>query len=163
MSVTADILATYRAPDGPVGRLIASGPREDRSLAMLMGAALLFFVARAPVLARTAALDPSVPLQAHLGISLFALLFMVPLLAYAVAGLLHLGARALGRQGEGWRARIALFWALLAIAPAMLAQGLFEAFTGAGAASQLTGLGVFALFVWFVARGLGAGYRKVGA
>lgn len=158
MSLTADILATYRAPDRTVGRLIASGPREDRSLAMLMGAALLIFVARAPVLARASALDPSVPLQAKLGISLFALLFMVPLLAYAVAGLLHLGARALGRTGEGWRARIALFWSLLAIAPAMLGQGLIEAFAGNGALSQITGLVVFGLFLWFLARGLGAGY-----
>lgn len=163
MSVTADILATYRDPRGPVGRLLATGPREDRSLAILMAAALLMFVARAPVLARAAAADPSVPLQARLGITLFALLFMVPLLAYAMAGLLHLGARLIGRGGEGWRARVALFWALLAISPAMLAQGLVEAFAGAGGVTAATGLVVFALFLWFLVRGLGAGYARAAA
>ena len=117
MTVTAEILATYRDPAGPVGRLVASGPREDRSLAILLAAAALMFVARAPSLARAAHLDPSVPLNARLGITLFAMLFMLPLLAYALAWLLHLAMRALGGQGGSSGARMALFWALFAIAP----------------------------------------------
>lgn len=160
MSVTNDILATYRKPGETVRRLIATGPREDRSLAILMAASVLNFVARTPVLARAAGLDPAVPLQARLGITLFVALFIVPLLAYAAALLLHLGARVLGRQGQGWHARIAFFWALLAIAPAMLLQGLIEAIQGHGTISRLSGLLIFGLFVWFVGAGLRTGYPK---
>lgn len=163
MTVAAEILATYRDPAGPVARLVASGPREDRSLAILLAAAVLMFVARAPSLARAAHLDPAVPLDARLGITLFALVFVLPLLAYVVAYLLHLGMRALGRQGEASGARVALFWALLASAPVMLLHGLLEGFLGPDAmVAKMVGLAVFAGFLWFCVRGLGAAYQRRG-
>ena len=115
MTVTAEILATYRDPAGPVRRLMASGPREDRSLAMLLAASVLMFVARTPYLARASHLDPSVPLNARLGITLFVMLFVLPLVAYALAFVVHLVLRGLGGQGQSSDARVALFWALLAI------------------------------------------------
>ncbi len=160
MTVMAEILATYRDPAGPVGRLVASGPREDRSLAILMAAALLMFVARAPSMARMAHLDPSVPLNARLGITLFALLFVLPLLAYALAMGVHLVMRGFGGQGQPDGARVALFWALLAITPAALLHGLLEGFWGSQALGvRIVGFAVFAGFLWFWGRGLGAAYR----
>ncbi|MCX8508383.1 MAG: YIP1 family protein, partial [Rhodobacteraceae bacterium] len=84
MSVVGEIFATWRDPAGPVGRLLSAGPREDRSLVILMAASVLMFVARTPDLARQAAWTPEVPLQALMGITLFVMLFLIPLLAYAV-------------------------------------------------------------------------------
>ena len=54
-------------------------------------------------------------------------------------------------------ARIALFWALLAVTPLMLLQGLVAAFAGPGAAPDVTGVAVFAVFLWFWLAGLAAG------
>ncbi|MCC6941637.1 MAG: hypothetical protein IT551_08525 [Novosphingobium sp.] len=160
MSVGAEILASYRDPAGPVGRLIAAGPREDRALAMLMAAAVLQFVARAPALARAAHLDPSVPLDARLGISLFAMLFMLPLLAYGLAMIAHLFMRMLGRTGAAAGARVALFWALLAIAPVSLLHGLIEGLAGPVPLVRFLGAVVFAGFLWFWGRGMAVAYRR---
>ncbi|MCY1125501.1 YIP1 family protein [Frigidibacter sp. RF13] len=160
MTVTAEILATWRDPAGPVGRLVATGPREDRSLAILMAAAVLMFVARAPSVARAAHLDPSAPLDARLGITLFAMLFLLPLLAYGLALALHLCLRALGRQGAASGARIALFWSFLALSPALLLQGLAEGMLGQTGAVRALGLLVFAAFLWFLLRGLAAAYPR---
>lgn len=160
MSLTGEIVATYRRPDGPIGRLLAGGPREDRALVILMGASAMFFIARAPAMVRDAAADPSVPLEARLGISLFALLFIVPLLAYGLAGLLHLVFGRRRRPGQAWRARTVLFWSLLAISPAMLIQGLIDGFGLSPLLSLCTGLVVFALFLWFVCRGMGTAYGE---
>lgn len=158
MTITGEILSTWRDPAEPVRRLLAGGVREDRALAILMGAAVLIFVARAPAIARAAELDMSVPLQARLGTSLFALLFLLPLIAYALAGVLHLVLRAFGARGGAHGARIALFWALLAIAPAMLLQGLAEGLVGPGLVVTLSGVAVFAAFLWFLIRGLAVAY-----
>jgi len=162
MTVTAEILATYRDPAGPVRKMLAEGPREDRALIILTAAAVLLFVARTPSLVRQARLDPAVPLDARLGITLFVMLFMLPLLAYGLAYLVHLALRALGAAGRPYGARIALFWALLAIAPAMLVQGLAEGFAGPVAPVRWLGLAVFAVFLWFVGRGLSAAYARGG-
>ncbi len=156
MSLVADIAATWRDPGGMVGRWLATGVREDRALAMIMGAGLVTFLARIPVALRAALLDPAVPLAARLGTSLFVCLFLMPLIAYALALVLHLLA---GGRGQGaYGARLALFWALLAIAPAMLLQGLAEGFLGQVLAVKLTGLAVFLVFLWFVLAGLRAAY-----
>lgn len=158
MTIAAEILSTWRDPAAPVRRLLATGPREDRALAILMGAGALMFVARAPSLARAAELDPAVPLDARLGVSLFAMLFLLPLIAYGLATLIHLLLRAFGARGTAHGARVALFWALLAVAPAMLLHGLAEGLLGQTVAVRLAGLAVFGAFLWFVVRGLGAAY-----
>ena len=54
MSVALDILRTFRAPRAVLRKRIASGAREDRALAILMGACLLIFVAQWPRLSREA-------------------------------------------------------------------------------------------------------------
>lgn len=159
MSVVGEILATWRDPSGPVGRLLSAGPREDRSLVMVMAASVLMFVARTPDLARKAALDAEVPLQASLGINLFVMLFLLPLVAYALAFVSHLILRAIGRDGAAYGARIALFWAMLAVVPGMLAQGLVAGLIGPDSlVARLIGLVVFCAFMWFWGRGLMLAY-----
>ena len=161
MSLLAGIAATWASPRAAMAARVGQGQREDRAIAALMGAAIVLLVARTPALARAAELDPSVPFQARLGGSMLALLFLMPLLSYALAWVLHLvagrGARE-GARGQGWRARATLFWMLLAIGPAVLAQGLIEGLAGPGALSATTGLLVFLIFVWFLWAGLRGAY-----
>lgn len=150
MAISSDIVESYRRPRVVIRRKLAQGPREDRVLALLMVACGLSFVAQWPGLARAAYLDPSQPLEARLGGALMAMLFLVPLIAYAVAGLSHLVARVFGGKGSGYGARLALFWSMLAVAPLMLLQGLVSGFIGAGPARTAVGLLVLAgfLFIW---------------
>lgn len=110
---------------------------EGTRLAVLMAAMLVFLIAQAPANARLAQLDPSVPFQARMGGALLAVLFMMPILAYALAALIA----GLSRLTPWWLApedsRLALFWALLAVAPAMLLAGLVEGLVGQGPALTL--------------------------
>lgn len=144
MSLTIDMLQTWRHPRQVFRRRLGNAPREDRALAILIGACFLFYVARWPALARQAHLaegQPDAPgLQALMGITLFALVFAAPVLFYALAGGLHLGARTLGGRGTAYATRMALFWALLAAAPLVLFQGLLAGLVGAGAG--LTAVGI---------------------
>lgn len=162
MPVTQDILRAWRAPRAVIREKLGQGVREDRALAVLMGACGLMFVAQWPRLSREAHLgrlaaeaqgtppDQVPGLDALLGINLFALLFMAPLLFYALAGLSHGVARALGGRGSAFAARLALFWALLAVAPAMLFQGLLAGFAGPGPALTAVGalVGLAFLAIW---------------
>jgi hypothetical protein len=148
VAVTTDILALWRQPRRTFRAKLAEGVREDRAFAVLMGACLLSFVAQWPALARAAHLDPSVPLDARMAGALMGTLFLLPLLAYALAGASHLVARALGGGGTFYGARLALFWALLAAAPGALLYGLVAGLLGAGSSAVVTGLAVFAGFLW---------------
>lgn len=149
MSVTRDIVRGWRAPRQVMRERLQRGPREDRALAILMAACLLFFVAQWPGAARQAYLDPSVPLNARLSGALMATLFIAPLMFYALGALSHIVARLFGGRGSFYGARLALFWSLLMISPLMLLQGLVAGFIGAGAQAALTGALVLAAFLFF--------------
>ena len=162
MSVTQRILASWRDPRGVMRGMLAAGQREDRALVVLMVACLIMFVAQWPGLSRAAFLDPSVPLDARIGGALMGTLFLVPPLAYGLAGLSHLAARAMGGQGSWYGARLALFWSLLVISPLMLLQGLVAGFVGPGAVATVVGLLVLAgfLFQWINALVVAEAPRK---
>lgn len=150
MAVTDDILRTYRAPRAQMRRMLDAGQRDDRALAVLIGACVLIFVAQWPRLAREAYLDEAIPFEARLTGALFAWLFLAPILAYGVAALSHLVARAAGGRGSFFSARLALFWTLLATAPLFLLSGLVAGFIGAGTAAAAVGIltaGAF-LVIW---------------
>jgi hypothetical protein len=133
MSLSTDILRSYRAPRLVVREQLGAGRREDRVLVYLMLACVLIFVAQWPGVTRAAQLDPSVPLQARLGGVLMAVLFVLPLIAYALAFLIWLALRLVGPV-SAYGVRLALFWAVLAITPLMLAQAaLSTALTGKAA------------------------------
>jgi len=119
-------------------------------LPVLMLAMLITLVAQTPGLSRAAQLDPSVPLDARIGGAALGTMFMMPLIAYAVAGLSGLLIRLTPWRLEPRHARLALFWALLAAAPATLLAGLVAGLIGPSPALTLTrtvaGLGF--LFIW---------------
>lgn len=126
------------------------GMPEGAMLAVLLAALAIFLIAQTPGHARAAQLDPQVPLAARLSGALLAVMFLMPLLAYGVAflvsGLSRLGPRPLGAP----ESRLALFWALLAVAPAMLLAGLVAGLLGPGpvlgATRLVAGLGF--LMIW---------------
>lgn len=155
-------LTPARAPAGLLPRILQSwwSPRRvvagfrgmpDRALlVVLMAAMLIFLVAQLPENARAAYLDPEIPLSARMAGSAMAVMFMMPLLAYGLAALVAALSRLTGRVLSGPDSRLALFWALLAIAPAMLLSGLVAGLIGPSPALTvtrgLTGLGF--LLIW---------------
>jgi hypothetical protein len=149
MPVSTDILESYVRPRQVFRRKLEGGTHEGRALATLIGACLLIFVAQWPGLARAAHVDHAIPLDARMGGALLGTLFLLPPIAYAVAALSHLAARAFGGTGSFFSARLALFWSLLAVSPLMLLQGLVRGFIGPGPALTLVGLAVLATFLMF--------------
>lgn len=149
------VIASWWRP-GPVITALRGLP--DRALiAILMAAMLMFLVAQLPIHARAAHFDPSVPLQARIGGAMLAVMFMMPLLAYAMAALVAAVSQLTSRPISGQDSRLALFWALLAVSPAMLLAGLTAGLSGAPAAVGLTRAvaGVGFLVIW------GAGLRTL--
>ena len=153
MSVTTDIVATYRGPTRVVNRLLDMGPREDRALAFVMAFCVIGFIAQLPGLARKAHLEGS-ELNMLMGGALLGSVFILPLLLYLIAWISHLVARAFGGKGTSFGARLALFWALLASVPLVLLHGLVVGFIGSGVAQTLIGFIWVAIFVWFWLSGL---------
>lgn len=161
MAITKDILRSYRDPGGVVGRILKAGRREDMALFVLMLAALLIFIAQIPVARRAVILgeggtDQPDTLAGQLSPYLFGIVFLFPLIAYALAGLSHLVARAMGGRGDFYGARVALFWSLLAVAPLMLLQGVVAGLAGPGLALTALGALIFAAFLWIWIGGLRA-------
>jgi hypothetical protein len=150
MSVSADILRSYRAPVQVVAGFLRQGPREDRALMLLMLAAFLLFVSQLPEVWRLGGLDDTVPVEGRLAGALAASFFFLPLVCYGIAALSHLLLRAVGLPSTWFGARLALFWALLASAPLALLRGAVGAVTGPGTVAALVGLAVFAAFaaIW---------------
>ena len=153
MSVTKDIVATYRGPGRVARKLLDMGPREDRALAILMAACALVFVSQWPVLNRRAHLE-QVDLSPLLGASLLAWIFIAPLMFYVIAMLISLILKGFGYSEPGWAARITLFWPLLATGPLVLLYGLTIGFTGSSPAASLVGALWFGCFTWFWIAGL---------
>lgn len=124
-----------------------AGVPEGAKLAFLMVAMLIFLAAQAPLRAREAELDPSVPFDARMGASLIAVMFIMPLVAYGLAALV---SALSGKRLSGGDSRLALFWALLAVAPAMLLNGLVEGLIGPGPAQTLTRIvvGIGFVVIW---------------
>lgn len=147
------ILQSWWAPRRVV-RGLARMP-ERVKLVVLMAAMLIFLVAQAPMRAREAQLDPSMPFEARMGGALLAVMFLMPLIAYTVAGLVSLLSRATPWRLDQGGSRLALFWALLAVAPAELLSGLVAGLIGPGLPLSLTRVltGIGFVMIW------GAGIR----
>lgn len=163
MSITADILRSYRAPRAVVGRLLAEGPREDRALVMLALACFFMFLAQVPGLRRAAILDDAIPFEGRVAGALAATLFFLPLMCYGLAALSHMVLRALRLQSSWHGARLSLFWAMLAVSPLVLVQGALSGVLGPGGPVAAMGVVVFVAFVAIWISGLRATMRDASA
>lgn len=151
------IVQSWWAP----GRVVASlrGMPDRALIVILMAAMLMFWVAQMPEHARAAQIDPSIPLAGRMAGAAMAVLFMMPLLAYGVAAVVALISRLTPWPIGGCDSRLALFWALLAVVPAMLLAGLTAGLVGPGTALTLVRALAFLgfLVIW------GAGLRVAAA
>lgn len=158
MPFTQDIAATYRGPGKVVRRLAAAGPREERALAIIMGACVIMFVAQWPRLSREAHLTGQ-DINGLLAGALTGWLLFAPLFFYLVAWIAHLVGKALRGTGTSYEARLSLFWSLLAGSPLFLLLGLTAGFMGQGIEQQIVGLVWFCVVMWFWIAGMLAVYR----
>ncbi|UWQ16538.1 YIP1 family protein [Jannaschia sp. M317] len=80
--------------------------------------------------------------------AVMAWIFIVPIAFYGLAFVSHIGARLLGGQGTGLRARAALFWSFLAVMPGLLLLGLTVGFVGPGPAQAVVFSITLSGFFW---------------
>lgn len=147
MGLISDIAESWYRPGVVVRRLRGAGKSEPFVFTFLFVFLLLAFTSLAPYLSREATLNPEVTLYQRLFGAVLGLLALIPVF-YLLAALGHLVARLMGGKGGYYEGRLALFWALTSITPAMLVLGLVRSFVGDGAA--VTGLG-FVIFFGFMA------------
>ena len=156
MSLTTNILRSYRTPGAVLRGLIEQGLREPQVLFFGTLACGLIFVSQWPALSQAAALDPSVTFEQRMGAVLFATMFLLPLILYGVAGLLQLGLRLAGRRVPGLWVRAAFFWAILCVTPLMLVQAVLDLAPGPDMVSRLFGFVVAGVFVYILWRAVAA-------
>jgi len=152
MPVTNDIVRTYKRPRAVMRDLLDQGRREDRAIAFLMISCFLIFVAQWPRLSRTAAgfgvpEGTEVPaLDRLMAYELMAWLMIWPLVLYIFASLTHQAARLFGGAAQdGYGARLALFWTMMATVPLLLLHGLMAGFLGPGLETNIIGT------IWLIA------------
>jgi hypothetical protein len=151
MTLTGAIVGSWRAPRRVLRALLAQDRSEGRLLMYLVVALGLTFVAQIPRLQRLA--SDAMPFEALLAGTLFGILMVGPLLAYAMAGLLALGLR-LAAPVEGYAVRLAVFWALLSTAPLAMAQAALVHWMGPGPLALGAGAVVFGAFAVILSVGL---------
>lgn len=151
MSLVPDIVESWRHPARVLRRHLARPRSEAFIFTFLFVFLLIAFVAQWPQAARASYLHPEAPLTQRLLAAGLGLMATIPLW-YGLAAVSHLVARGLGGQGDWYGARVALFWALAVISPAMLLQGLTAGLLGAGVQAGLVGALVAGAFVilWVV-------------
>lgn len=147
MSLTADIVETWRRPRAVIRRHRDRGRSEPFVFTFLLVFLILAVASAAPWLARQAALEhtPAAPriLAACYGAVLAAPVF------YLLAALGHLTARLMGGKGSFYDGRLALFWAGVASSPALLIFGLVRGMADGSPAIPFIGFLVFAIFIGF--------------
>lgn len=150
-SISTAVARSWRHPGQVVRGLLAKDRREGRLMMYLTLALGIVFVAQLPRLTRIA--TDEVGFEPLMAGALFGIMFVGPLLAYALALVLVLVLRPFGAV-EPFAVRLALFWALLATAPLVLAQAALVALTGPGVAATLSGIAVLAGFAAILIAGL---------
>lgn len=139
MALIPDIIDSWRAPAKGLRRHLQRPQSEPFAFTFLVTFLLISFVAQWPSASRTAYLHPDQPMVQTLVATGLALLATIPLW-YGLAALSRLIAQGLGGKGTWYGARLALFWALVTVSPAMLLQGLTAGFLGQG--PQATALNI---------------------
>jgi hypothetical protein len=148
MAVTTDIVQSWRNPRAVMRRHLARGRSEPWLFSLLVAFLVIVFVAQWPGAARASFFQPEVPVIQRLFATGLALLATIPFW-YLLAAVSRLLSGLFGGTGDYYGARLALFWALLAVSPGMLLQGMVAGFIGPSPGLSILGvlvLGVFLLF-----------------
>lgn len=153
MAVTSDIVESWRRPRAVVRRHLSRGRSEPFAFSLLVVFLIVAFISFWPRAARVAHETPDTPIEAQLLALGLGLLATIPAW-YLLATLSRLVSRVFGGQGTGYAARIALFWALVAVSPVMLLQGLVAGMIGPGPALNAMGVLSLAAFLWFWISGM---------
>jgi hypothetical protein len=149
MTVSTDLLSTWRSPRAALRRHLARGVSEPFAFSLLLVFLVLAFVGQWPLAAREAYLAGDGSALPRILAQALAVLATIPLW-YGLAALSRLAARAMGGQGSWFGARVALFWALACVGPLMLLRGLVAGMIGPGPALwAITALaGLSFLWLW---------------
>lgn len=147
MSVSTDLVATWRRPREILRQHLARGRSEPFAFSLLLVFLVLVFVGQWPAAARDAFLANEPSAAPRILARALAVLATIPFW-YALAALGRLVARAMGGQGTWYSARIALFWALAVSGPLMLFQGLVAGMIGPGPALTAVSVLIGAAFLW---------------
>lgn len=145
MSLVPDIVESWRAPRRVVRRHLDRPRSEPFAFTFLVVFLLVAFIGQWPQASRDSFLQPEVPMTQRLLAAALALGATVPLW-YLLAAVSRLVARAFGGRGSWYGARVALFWALAAVSPAMLLQGVVAGFIGPGPQLVAAGVGIALAF-----------------
>lgn len=149
MTVSADMITTWRAPRASLRRHLARGQSEPFAFTLLLVFLILTFIGQWPVAAREAFFANEPSSAPRILARALAVLATIPFW-YALAAFGRIAARAMGGQGTWYGARIALFWALATVSPLMLLQGMVAGMIGPGPALWLvsTVTGIAFLWLW---------------
>lgn len=147
MTVSTELVTTWRAPRAALRRHLARGVSEPFAFTLLLVFLVLAFVGQWPVAAREAFLADEPSAAPRILARAFAVLASVPLW-YGLAAISHLVARAFGGKGTWYGARIALFWALATVGPLMLLQGLVAGMIGPGPGLWIISMGIGVAFIY---------------
>lgn len=153
MSAVEDILRSYRRPRVVIREHLARMRSESRLFTFLFAALLVIFVAQWPRLARQHYEVPDIPMPGLLLGTALALAATVPFF-YAIALLVSWITRIVGGRGDGYGARLALFWALFTVSPLMLLHGLTLGIVGFGIQADSLSVVVFVAFLLIWGAGL---------
>ncbi len=147
MSVTTDIVQAWLNPKAVMRRHLQRPKSEPFAFSLLVAFLLLAFVSLWPFLSRQTVLQPEVPMLQRLVASGLALLALIPFW-YLLAAISRWIFKVRGGQGSHYKARLALFAALLAVTPGMLLQGLTAGMIGPGLQANLVAALVGLAFLW---------------
>jgi hypothetical protein len=147
MAVTSDIVDSWRSPRATFRRHLARGVSEPFAFTLLLVFLVLAFIGQWPQASRDAFLAEEPTAAPRLLARGLAVLATIPLW-YGLAAASRLVARLMGGQGTGYRARLALFWALATVGPLMLLQGLVAGMIGPGSALWAVNIAVGLAFLW---------------
>ncbi|MBZ4022910.1 hypothetical protein CKO11_10610 [Rhodobacter sp. TJ_12] len=153
MAAIDDIWRSYRSPRKVVRQHLGRARSEPRLFTLLFAAMVVIFTAQWPRLAREQFENPDLPMPGLLLGTAMALAAVTPFI-YLLAWLVTQGLRLAGGRGDGYGGRLALFWALLAVSPLMLLQGLVMGMIGPGLQANVIGGIVFVVFMVFWGAGL---------
>lgn len=147
MAVVSDIVKSWRDPRAVVTQHLQNRATEPFAFSLLVAFLVLAFVAQWPNMSRGAFMQPDVPLSQRMLAAALALLASIPFW-YGLAAISRFVARQFGGTGGYLGARLALFAALLSVAPLMLVQGVISGFAGPGLLTNGAGVLVLVSFLY---------------